>query len=206
MLRKSLAFLAGIILVTVAYGNVEAADPTLPDNTACTTQVAPLNVTELSAIDAAKVVAAYQAAASGEAASGVAHYRWANSVCNQAEVMTADALNAVLVAMWREVQAKIQFSDLPCATFDADDRWVAFVSTQGVFIGGPATWNKWVTFGSIEVCKTADRVGLDPVTQLAKLGGTTFAAVFADVAAQVNAAVGPNGIMTLDFYKRFYSP
>jgi hypothetical protein len=117
-------------------------------------------------------------------------YQYEMGLCSFEDVLAATALNEVIQEKWSAANPKIRFSDFPCTMYDPAGGWHVFLSSQGVGLGSPATWNVWTSFGGVEVCPVAERLGKDPLSQYAKLSGQSVEDVRNAVANAVNAKLG----------------
>lgn len=170
MFRIILAILAGMVLAAITHGDVQrvfAAGPSDPwaDDSPCDP--------------------------GARYAPGVMVFQYEAGLCSEAEVYTAEALNAVIQEEWRKVNPHVRSSDFPCTVYNEADNWVYYLNSQGVFIGSPATWNVWTTFGGLVVCPPSQRIGKDPVTQLAAATGRNVGDVLTDILAKTTARAGP---------------
>jgi hypothetical protein len=117
-------------------------------------------------------------------------YQYEMGLCSYEDVLAATALNEVIQEMFKSANPKIRFSDYPCTIYDPVGGWHVYLSSQGVGLGSPGTFNVWTTFGGVEVCPAAERLGKDPLSQYAKLSGQSVEDVRGAVANAVNAKLG----------------
>lgn len=178
--RFILPIILGMILAAVSYGDIEAAEPidSFANDSPC-----PAWDPNGKAPPGQPQNPLGTPLWSQYTAPSIGH--WESFVCSETELFAILAINQAIQDVWRLAEPDIVFSDLPCATFagrDAlDPNLVVFLSSQGANVDSPRTWNRWTTFGGVEVCTFAQRLGKDPITQLATRQGRPVATVRAEL-------------------------